>query len=72
MDVLTLIKGVCMNPMALDGSPDVVLRHVELIRAAITTPAFQRPLRGSSPPVPGHPGVPVSGVPVSRRGAAAA
>jgi AcrR family transcriptional regulator len=54
MDVLTLIKGVCMNPLALDGDPEVVLRHIELIRAAITTAAFQRPLRGSSPPAPSH------------------
>jgi AcrR family transcriptional regulator len=54
MDVLTLVKGVCLNPLALDGSPDVILRHLDLIRAAITTPAFSRPLRGSSPPVPEH------------------
>jgi AcrR family transcriptional regulator len=54
MDVLTLIKGICMNPLALDGSPDVILRQIDLIRAAITTPAFSRPLRGSSPPVPVH------------------
>jgi hypothetical protein len=53
-DVLTLVKGVCMSQFALDGSPDVVLRHIELIRAAITTPDFSRPLRGTSPPVPSH------------------
>jgi AcrR family transcriptional regulator len=53
-DVLTLIKGVCMSQFALDGTPEVMLRHVELIRAAITTPEFSRPLRGSSPPVPTH------------------
>jgi AcrR family transcriptional regulator len=58
MDVLTLIKGVCMNPLTLDGDPEVVLRHIELIRAAITTAPFQRPLRGSSPPVPAHPVAP--------------
>jgi AcrR family transcriptional regulator len=52
MDVLTLIKGVCMNPLALNGDPDVALRHIDLIRAAITTPEFSRPLRGSSPPSP--------------------
>lgn len=65
MDVLTLIKGVCMNPLALDGNPDVVLRHIELIRAAITTPEFSRPLRGSSPPAPPH------GPPGNARAAAA-
>ncbi len=54
MDVLTLIKGVCMNPLALDAGPDVVLRHLDLIRAAITTPEFSRPLRGSSPHAPAH------------------
>lgn len=54
MDLLTLLKGVCMNPLALDASPDVVLRHIDLIRAAITTPAFSRPLRGCSPPPPPH------------------
>jgi AcrR family transcriptional regulator len=66
MDVLTLIKGICVNPLVLDGSPDVMLRHVDLIRAAITTPEFSRPLRGSSPPVSAHT------PPASPRSAAAA
>jgi AcrR family transcriptional regulator len=47
MDVLTLIKGVCMNPITLNAGPDVVLRHIDLIIAALSTPAFSRPLRGT-------------------------
>jgi AcrR family transcriptional regulator len=54
MDVMTLIKGMCMNPMALDLNPEMIMRHVDLIRAAITTPAFSRPLRGVSPSAPAH------------------
>jgi len=66
MDVLTLIRGICMNPLTLNGSPDVMLRHLDLLRAAITTPEFSRPLRGSSPPVPEYT------APAGRRNAAAA
>jgi AcrR family transcriptional regulator len=69
-DVLALIKGVCMNPFALDGGPDVVLRHIDLIRAAITTPAFSRPLRGSSPPASPHT-APGNGLPAPQRQSAA-
>jgi AcrR family transcriptional regulator len=54
MDVMTLIKGMCMNPMMSDLSPEVIMRHIDLIRAAITTPAFSRPLRGISPSVAAH------------------
>lgn len=53
MDVLTLLKGMCMNPRLLDGSdPDTMLRYLELIRAAITTPEYSRPLRGAPPIIP--------------------
>jgi AcrR family transcriptional regulator len=54
MDVLTLIKGVCMNPITLDARPDVVLRHIDLILAAISTPAFSRPLRGTPATLEDH------------------
>jgi AcrR family transcriptional regulator len=54
MDVMTLVKGVCMNPMTFEGAPDVLIRYIDLIRAAITTPAFSRPLRGTSPTAPTH------------------
>lgn len=54
MDVMTLVKGICMNPTAMDGSsPEAVIRHLDLIRAAVTTPAYARPLRGAPPAVPG-------------------
>jgi AcrR family transcriptional regulator len=56
MDVLSLLKGLCMNPMTLDGTnPEVTVRHLDLVRAAITTPAFSRPLRGTPPTVPDTP-----------------
>lgn len=54
MDVLTLLKGMCMmSPGMLDGAtPDVTLRYLELVRAAISTPEFSRPLRGVPIPLP--------------------
>jgi AcrR family transcriptional regulator len=53
MDVMLLIKGLCMTP-AVFGEVDnnVVLRQIDLIRAALSTPAYSRPLRGTPPPVP--------------------
>jgi AcrR family transcriptional regulator len=56
MDVMSLLKGLCMNPMGLDSAnPEVTLRHLDLVRAAITTPAFSRPLRGVPPTALLHP-----------------
>jgi AcrR family transcriptional regulator len=53
MDVLVLLKGMCMNAATMDGSnPDATLRYIELVRAAVTTPEFSRPLRGAPPAVP--------------------
>jgi AcrR family transcriptional regulator len=53
MDVMSLLKGMCMNPRMLDGSnPDTMLRYLELVRAAISAPAYARPLRGSPPEIP--------------------
>jgi len=50
-DVMMLIKGICLTaaPGPDDGS-EALLRHLELVRAAITTPAHSRPLRGRPAP----------------------
>lgn len=49
LDVMMLIKGICLTAGSIpaDG-PSVILRHLELVRAAITTPAYARPLRGGA------------------------
>ena len=50
MDVLMLVKGVCAAAAALgEASPDIVERHLDLVRAAISTPGHAVPLRGKSP-----------------------
>lgn len=78
MDVLTLIKGVCMNPITLHSGPDVVLRHIDLIVAAISTPAFSRPLRGTPPtledqmPAAARRSAPADQMPAAARRSAAA
>jgi AcrR family transcriptional regulator len=47
MDLLMLIKGLCMQPAAeLPLAPETVLRHLDLVRAALSTPEYSRPLRG--------------------------
>jgi AcrR family transcriptional regulator len=46
-DLLMLIKGLCMNPIANQPlPPETVLRHRDLVRAALSTPEYSRPLRG--------------------------
>lgn len=53
-DLLMLIKGLCMfNPVNHQLPPDAILRHLDLVRAALTTPEYARPLRGA--PVRLHP-----------------
>ena len=52
MDVMLLIKGMCMPSFLPEPDADVVLRQIDLIRAALSTPAYSRPLRGTPPPVP--------------------
>jgi AcrR family transcriptional regulator len=52
MDVMLLIKGMCMPSYLPEPDADVVLRQIDLIRAALSTPAYSRPLRGTPPPVP--------------------
>jgi AcrR family transcriptional regulator len=50
MDVLMLLKGVCEAAAAFASSdPSIVPRQLDLVRAAISANAAQRPLRGRSP-----------------------
>lgn len=52
-DLLTLIKGLCMSgPLDQPFAPETILRHLDLIRAAMTTPEYSRPLRGAPVPLP--------------------
>lgn len=47
LDVMMLLKGVCLTANAMPGDTGEALsRHLELVRAAISTPAYSRPLRG--------------------------
>ena len=51
-DLMMLVKGLCMytstgqEPLA----PETIMRHLDLVRAAMTMPEYSRPLRGE--PVP--------------------
>ncbi|HEX3509526.1 MAG TPA: TetR family transcriptional regulator [Solirubrobacteraceae bacterium] len=48
-DLMMLIKGLCMYPAADQPlAPETILRHLDLVRAALTTPEYSRPLRGVS------------------------
>jgi AcrR family transcriptional regulator len=50
MDVLMLLKGVCEASSALSGAePGMISRQLDLVRAAISAHAFERPLRGRAP-----------------------
>lgn len=53
-DLMMLIKGLCMLDPMNQGPlpPEVILRHLDLVRAAMTTPAYARPLRGEPAPLP--------------------
>jgi AcrR family transcriptional regulator len=53
-DLMMLIKGLCMLDPMNQGPlpPEVVLRHLDLVRAAMTTPEYARPLRGEPIPFP--------------------
>jgi AcrR family transcriptional regulator len=53
-DLMMLIKGLCMlDPMNhAPLPPEVILRHLDLVRAAMTTPEYARPLRGEPIPFP--------------------
>jgi len=49
LDVLMLVKGVCAAATALEPTPEMLARHLDLIRAAISTPDHSVPLRGRTP-----------------------
>jgi AcrR family transcriptional regulator len=53
-DLMMLIKGLCMIDPMNQGPlpPEVILRHLDLVRAAMTTPEYARPLRGVPAPLP--------------------
>lgn len=52
-DLLMLVKGLCMfAPVEQPLAPETILRHLDLIRAALTTPEYSRPLRGQPAPLP--------------------
>ncbi len=53
-DLMMLIKGLCMFPAADQPlAPETILRHLDLVRAALSTPEYSRPLRGvPAPPAP--------------------
>lgn len=54
-DLMMLIKGLCMRPASEQPlAPETVRRHLDLVRAALTTPRFSQPLRGV-PAVPAPP-----------------
>ncbi len=47
-DLMVLIKGLCLHPASEQPlAPETVRRHLDLVRAALTTPEYSRPLRGS-------------------------
>ena len=52
VDVLMMIKGVCEAVTSFQHvNPDVALRQLDLIRAAISVPGVQPPLRGQPPTI---------------------
>jgi AcrR family transcriptional regulator len=52
-DMMVLVKGLCMNPPAsAPPSPETRRRHLDLVRAAMTTAEHSRPLRGEPGPPP--------------------
>jgi AcrR family transcriptional regulator len=52
-DLMMLIKGLCMyTPIDVPLPAETILRHLDLVRAAMTTPEYSRPLRGEPAPLP--------------------
>lgn len=50
LDVLMMLKGACAASSAFGATkPDILERHLDLVRAAISTPAHPQRLRGSAP-----------------------
>jgi len=53
-DLMMLVKGLCMYT-SMDQQPlaaETIMRHLDLVRAAMTTPEYSRPLRGAPLPLP--------------------
>jgi AcrR family transcriptional regulator len=47
VDLLMMVKGVCEASRAFQHvDPDVAMRQLDLVRAAVSAPGAQRPLRG--------------------------
>jgi AcrR family transcriptional regulator len=47
-DLMALVKGLCIYPITEQPlHSDTVQRHLDLVRAALTTPEYSRPLRES-------------------------
>jgi AcrR family transcriptional regulator len=52
VDVLMLVKGICESAAAFQHvNPDVAIRQIDLVRAAITAHDDLRPLRGQPPTI---------------------
>jgi AcrR family transcriptional regulator len=52
VDVLMLLKGVCEASSSFQNvDPEIALRQLDLVRAAISTPDHQRRLRGRRPTI---------------------
>jgi AcrR family transcriptional regulator len=51
VDVMLLIKGVCSAAAELEGSPELLDRHLALVTAAIAMPGYAVPLAGPTPTV---------------------
>jgi AcrR family transcriptional regulator len=52
-DMMVLIKGLCMyTPTDQPLPPETITRHLDLVRAALSTPEYSRPLGGLPAPLP--------------------
>jgi AcrR family transcriptional regulator len=52
VDVLMMVKGVCEASRSFQHvDPDIAMRQLDLVRAAICTPGATRPLRGRRPTI---------------------
>ena len=53
-DLMMLVKGLCMytSPDQQPLAAETIMRHLDLVRAAMTMPEYSRPLRGEPLPLP--------------------
>ncbi|HEX3802653.1 MAG TPA: TetR family transcriptional regulator [Solirubrobacteraceae bacterium] len=53
-DLMMLVKGLCMYTVVDQQPlpPETIVRHLDLVRAAMTMPEYSRPLRGEPAPLP--------------------